>query len=210
MKASFGVLTLSVLTSSVGSAVLVMIPAATAQSSYYYAGQAADGQPLMVDLGSIANAGEYDASFDYVLGEERTSSQAHCVGSGSWTTLSDGVVHRAQSQATREMLRVVCSYSASSTSVASLPPSSLASSSSPIEITVEPALSLPAPSSMAASVQTALVYDPSSNVRATPNGQIICSIDTRAYINIYGRLGDWYDTDACGTFGVIHTSQIQF
>jgi len=209
MKASFGALTLSM-----GLAALAVVPTASAQTSYYYAGQAAGDQPLMVDLGSIVSVGEYDITFDYVLGEELIASQARCVGGGSWTTLSDGMVRRAQSQATREMLRLVCSYSDSSTAVASLPPSV------PIAIAVEPASTLPMPpsavsppvrsSSMQTAVQTALVYDPSSNVRAVPNGQIICSIDTRAYINIYGRLGDWYDTDACGPLGVIHISQIQF
>ena len=149
--------------------------------------------------------GEYDANFDYVLGEALVSSQAHCSGGVAWTTLSDGVVHYAQSQATREMVRTVCSY---------------LSQPVPVDIAVVPAPVLFEPDlpsrlfeptvSSAASTQTALVYDPSSNVRATPNGRILCSIDTRMYINIYGQLGDWYDTDACGEPGVIHISQIQF
>lgn len=204
MKITFGVLGL-------GLAALVAVPTAMAQNSYYYAGQAAGGQPLLLNLDSIVSSGESDANFDYVLGESRIVSQAHCVGDGSWTTLDDGVVHYAQSQAAREMLRMVCSYLNQSSAIAtapSLPPT-------PIEVVVEPAPSVPRRSvsrrsARRPSTQTALVYDPSSNVRATPNGQILCSIDTRAYINIYGRLGDWYDTDACGSLGVIHVSQIQF
>lgn len=204
MKTSFGVLALGV-GLGIGASALGDLPTAMAQSSYYFAGQAVGGELLLVDLDSIRRVGNRDANFDYVLSEALVEGQAHCVGGGAWTTLNDGVTHYAQSQATREMLRIVCSYSGHA----------------PIEIAVDPAPTddLPADlsalradltASRASSTQVALVYDPSSNVRATPNGQILCSIDTRAYINIYGSLGDWYNTDACGELGVIHISQIQF
>lgn len=55
----------------------------------------------------------------------------------------------------------------------------------------------------------ALVFDPPSNVRASPNGDILCSVNDRRDINIYGSDGGgWYYTDACGQIGVIHHSQI--
>lgn len=58
--------------------------------------------------------------------------------------------------------------------------------------------------------QVALVYAPPSNVRATHNGSVLCSINSRSYINIYGYSSGWYETDACGQTGVIHESQVRF
>ena len=64
---------------------------------------------------------------------------------------------------------------------------------------------------------TATVIDPPSNVRASPNGAIICVARTRGtVINILGPTGVsdnngvWYYTDYCGREGVIHSSQIRF
>jgi serine/threonine-protein kinase len=58
---------------------------------------------------------------------------------------------------------------------------------------------------------TAVVYAPPSNVRATPNGTIICSVRSVRTINIYGHNNGWYVTDACGgRTGYIHHSQISF
>jgi chromosome segregation ATPase len=56
----------------------------------------------------------------------------------------------------------------------------------------------------------AIVFDPPSNVRATPDGDILCSVSTKATINIYDSVGDWYYTDVCGGQGVIHKSQVEF
>lgn len=165
-----------VLALSIGLAVGSTAPA-LAQSNTYHAGQAAGGQSIVVDLDSIYSAGRYDARFVYFFAGEPIPSQARCTGGGAWTTLDDGVLRYPQSQATRNMLSVVCSYSASKND----PPS-----------------------------QVALVYAPPSNVRATPNGDILCSISGRSYINIYGYSGGWYETDACGQAGVIHESQVRF
>ena len=55
----------------------------------------------------------------------------------------------------------------------------------------------------------AIVFDPPSNVRATPNGTLICSVTSQRNINIYGSTNQWYKTDACGKIGYIHQSQIQ-
>ncbi|MGK7873606.1 MAG: hypothetical protein AB4426_09940 [Xenococcaceae cyanobacterium] len=57
---------------------------------------------------------------------------------------------------------------------------------------------------------TALVFAPPSNVRATPNGTIICSVSSVRAINIYGSTNGWYQTDVCGAMGYIHRSQIRF
>ncbi|PIE01298.1 MAG: hypothetical protein CSA79_00920 [Thiothrix nivea] len=60
------------------------------------------------------------------------------------------------------------------------------------------------------------VFDPPTNVRATPNGDIICQIRQQQTITVYNeavreRDGDqWYPTRACGNkrWGLIHESQI--
>ena len=56
----------------------------------------------------------------------------------------------------------------------------------------------------------ALVFDPPSNVRAFPNGQIICAVREKMMINLYERQGLWYQTDVCGRMGWIHVSQLKF
>lgn len=58
--------------------------------------------------------------------------------------------------------------------------------------------------------QMAIVFDPPSNVRQSPNGDFLCSIQERTTINIQGLTGDWYYTDVFGKMGVIHSSQITF
>jgi len=56
----------------------------------------------------------------------------------------------------------------------------------------------------------AIVFDPPSNVRTTPNGGILCSITSRGTIPIQGKRGDWYETDYCGSPGYIHKGQVRF
>jgi hypothetical protein len=57
--------------------------------------------------------------------------------------------------------------------------------------------------------QTAVVFDPPSNVRSSPNGKVICSVGAVTNINIYGSTQGWYVTDVCGSRGYIHNSQIR-
>lgn len=57
---------------------------------------------------------------------------------------------------------------------------------------------------------TAFVFAPPSNVRTYPNGPILCTIRSRRTINLYGNQGNWFYTDACGSMGMIHNSQLQF
>jgi hypothetical protein len=57
--------------------------------------------------------------------------------------------------------------------------------------------------------RTVRIIDPPSNVRATPNGRIICSLG-RTQIQVFEATGSWYRTNVCGTKGYIHKSQIQF
>ncbi|MDY6784397.1 MAG: hypothetical protein SW833_17920 [Cyanobacteriota bacterium] len=60
------------------------------------------------------------------------------------------------------------------------------------------------------SVGVAIVFDPPSNVRKSPNGEILCSVRERATIDIHGSSGSWYYTDVCEEMGMIHSSQITF
>ena len=63
---------------------------------------------------------------------------------------------------------------------------------------------------IAQSPSQAVIFDPPSNVRRTPNGQIICSIKAVTSIYVYGYTNGWYGTSVCGSDGYIHESQIRF
>jgi len=56
----------------------------------------------------------------------------------------------------------------------------------------------------------AIVFDPPSNVRTSPNGGILCSITSKGTIPIQGKRGDWYETNYCGGPGYIHKGQVRF
>lgn len=56
----------------------------------------------------------------------------------------------------------------------------------------------------------AIVHDPPSNVRVTPNGAFLCTINSRQTIRVGQPRADWYPTAACGRAGFIHRSQLQF
>jgi serine/threonine protein kinase len=62
------------------------------------------------------------------------------------------------------------------------------------------------------STTVATVFDPPSFVRTQPDatGSILCQIRTVKTITIYESENGWYRTDACGTTGYIHQSQIRF
>ncbi|MBW4609067.1 MAG: hypothetical protein KME22_18130 [Hassallia sp. WJT32-NPBG1] len=68
---------------------------------------------------------------------------------------------------------------------------------------------LKAPSANAQYVQSAVVIDPPSNVRAKPNGAIICSVRAQTSIAVYDNANGWYKTDVCGRSGYIHQSQVR-
>jgi serine/threonine protein kinase, bacterial len=56
----------------------------------------------------------------------------------------------------------------------------------------------------------AFVFAPPSNVRESPDGNILCSIKQQQYINTYGVANSWYKTDFCGSMGVISADQLRF
>jgi len=98
----------------------------------------------------------------------------------TWTTFHDGVTHRPQSAATQNMLNFVCDGSTGGN-------------------TNNPGVA-----------NSAFVFNPPSNVRTYPSGPILCTLRTQRWINVYGNQGDWFHTDACGSMGMIHNSQIRF
>ena len=76
-----------------------------------------------------------------------------------------------------------------------------------------------APSASKGGARVAYVFSPPSNVRFPPNGGIMCVLNTKGNINIYGysnstydggREVQWYYTDACGgRNGVIASTQFR-
>ena len=81
---------------------------AVAQSCNYFAGTAVEGQKVNLNTCSIDKVSYASIDFTYYLGNKKFRSQANC-NNGTWTTFSNGRVHRPQSQATQNMLNVVCS-----------------------------------------------------------------------------------------------------
>jgi serine/threonine-protein kinase len=57
---------------------------------------------------------------------------------------------------------------------------------------------------------SAMVFDPPSNIRVSPNGDILCSVTSKGVIPIQRKYGEWYETNYCGEPGFIHQSQIRF
>jgi hypothetical protein len=61
-------------------------------------------------------------------------------------------------------------------------------------------------------ISIAVVFDPPSKIRKTPNGTVVCTLRDVTAIALAGGVtgnGEWYRTFACGG-GVIHKSQVRF
>ena len=144
-------------------------------------GKASGGQIVKLDTQSISrngNNGSWWAGFSYYLGQRRILAEAYCAGEGSWH--SDGLEHKPQSQATRNMLSIVCTGRHADGTY------------------------------QEEGYGYSLVFDPPSNIRATPSGQVICSISEMSVISVYAEpKNGWYLTQACGGVGWIHKSQIR-
>lgn len=56
---------------------------------------------------------------------------------------------------------------------------------------------------------TAVIFDPPSNIRVTPNGAVLCSVRSVQTIDVYGSYDGWYKTDVCGDWGYIYRDQIR-
>lgn len=62
---------------------------------------------------------------------------------------------------------------------------------------------------LTASARDMMVIDPPTNIRDRPNGYVLCKVYDRQPIRVFGRQGDWYVTDYCGSTGVVHASQVR-
>ncbi|MDF5719936.1 MAG: SH3 domain-containing protein [Rhizonema sp. PD37] len=56
---------------------------------------------------------------------------------------------------------------------------------------------------------SAVVFDPPSNVRVKPNGEVLCTVTSAKTIDVYGYRNEWYKTNICGSSGYIHESQVR-
>jgi len=61
-------------------------------------------------------------------------------------------------------------------------------------------------------VAIGVIFDPPSNVRDSPNGNVLCTIDrVMAVVTGGGVTNDgWTRTSICGETGMIHTSQVRY
>lgn len=59
-------------------------------------------------------------------------------------------------------------------------------------------------------VDSMYVPNPPSNVRYSPNGPVQCVIRAPRWIGIFDYSNGWYRTDACGSTGFIHESQVSW
>lgn len=148
--------------------------------SFYEAGTAVGGQNVRVDLSTIRPVSTRGDTEFIYYLGSERISSIANCAEGTWVTLPEGKTHSPQSAATRNMLNRVCMDVVSGDG---------------------PAVS---------SAGAAIVFDPPSNIRSTPNGKILCSVTSRGSIPIQGVEGDWYKTDYCGALGYIHKGQVRF
>jgi hypothetical protein len=152
----------------------------TSPSSLYESGTAVDGQAVRVDLSSIRQISNRGEVEFAYSLGNERISSIANCSNGTWVTLPELKTHSPKSAATRNMITRVCR-----------------GISSGGEATVSP-------------FGAAIVFDPPSNIRSTPNGSILCSVTSRGTIPIQGREGEWYITDYCGSLGYIHQGQVKF
>ena len=156
------------------------IPASKTQaqsnSCNYYLGDSVSGTSISVALYSVKTVSDSSKDFVYCLGNEAIYSQAHC-DDGTWTTFPERALHSPESQATENMISIVCSAPDGNPGVA-----------------------------------IGVIFDPPSNVRDAPNGNILCTVDrVMAVVTGGGVTNDgWTRTSICGETGMIHTSQIRY
>lgn len=189
------ILTLKRTAAVISAAIIGYAPAAIAQQNVtYYAGESSDGRRVVLDLsslyasGNILESGRYHASFVYFLDSERLPSQANCSDDGTWKIRGAGPVYAPESRAEQNMLNTVCGELIRYMNVSN--------PDRPMEPIVP---------------RVAVLQESVSEIKTSPNGDTLCTVEGRGFINIHGHLDDWYSTDICrGELGVIHESQINY
>ena len=174
----------------VGLAIALLTPfflqvAQPAQAEMRILGTASTGETLTLDTNSVSRGSEGTGlwiSAVYYLDSERIDARISCRDS-YWVVEGSSTQYRPQSQATQNLISTACAISSGNDQR----------------------------SSNQSQREQWLVYDPPSNVRSSPNGEVLCVIRDRRTIWTYGdpRNG-WYRTPACdGADGWINESQIR-
>jgi hypothetical protein len=152
-------------------------PAKADNGCTYQLGQSSTGIAAELNLCSIRLIPRtFNVDFTYSLGGERIPARADC-RSRNWTTFPEKAINKPQSQATEDMLQIVCT----------------------------------APIDGGGDDYLAVIFNPPTNIRKTPNGKVICTITELRAIGISGSgsSNGWYRTNACG-YGYVHQSQLRF
>jgi hypothetical protein len=158
-------------------ATLSIAPAQASDGCTYQLGQSSTGVATELNLCSIRRIPRtFNVDFTYSLGGDSISARADC-RSRNWMTFPEKAINKPQSQATEDMLKIICT--------------------APIDGGGDNAL--------------AVVFNPPTNIRKTPNGKVICTITELRAIGISGSgpSKGWYRTNVCG-YGYIHQSQLRF
>ena len=148
--------------------------------SLYEAGTAVGGQHVRVDLSTIKTISNQGEVEFVYYLGNERISSIANCTEGTWITLPEVKTHSPKSVATQNMVNRVCS--------------GMQNSGGP----------------SASTSGAAIVFDPPSNIRVTPNGGILCSVTSKGTIPIQRKIGDWYETDFCGSTGYIHKGQVRF
>jgi len=175
----------------IGLAIALLAPFVSqpAQAEMVVLGTASTGETLTLDTNSIsrgtpAGTGLFITA-TYYLDNERIDATISC-RYNTWFVEGSSTEYTPQSRATRTLISTACRIAMNSQS----------NQSQPSQQTRE---------------KTWIVYDPPSNVRYSPNGEVLCTIPDKRRVQIRGNaVNGWYPTPACqGADGWIHESQIK-
>ncbi|MBE9144087.1 hypothetical protein [Planktothrix mougeotii] len=175
----------------IGLAITLLAPFVwqPAQAEMVVLGTASTGETLTLDTDSVSlwtpmGTGLF-ISATYYLDNERIDASISC-RNRSWVVEGDSTHYTPQSQATQNLISTACRIAFNSQS----------RQSNQSQQTRE---------------RTWIIYDPPSNVRYSPNGEVLCTIGDKRRIQIRGNsVNGWYRTPACeGADGWIHESQIK-
>jgi len=151
-----------------------------AQAELLTLGKADGGQVVQLDTDSITRNGNSGSWWGGFTYYLGEEQIDAEVNCGQGTWSVDGQSYTPQSRTTENMVRFVCSAR---------------------QVTDE---------ARGEDMAYMLVFAPPSNVRSSPGGSVVCSIDQISIIRVYVEpRNGWYSTSSCGSSGWIHESQIR-
>jgi hypothetical protein len=160
------------------------------QAEMVVLGTASTGETLTLDTNSVSRGTPKGTGLfitaTYYLDNERIDASISC-RHNYWVV--GETQYTPQSQATRNLISTACR----------------------IAINSQYRQSNQSQQSQQTREKTWIVYDPPSNVRSSPNGEVLCTISDKRRVQISGNpVNGWYRTPACeGADGWIHESQIK-